>query len=125
MAQGLGWHHCRTGLPGQGPVRAGVPIADLSAGHFLAQGILLALLERARSGEGQWVHTSLLEAQIAMMDFQAARWLIEQDLPGQAGNDHPTSIPTGVFPTATATSLFAALRPADFYERFSRDRAPS
>ena len=119
IAQGLGGIMSVTGLPGQGPVRAGVPIADLSAGHFLAQGILLALLERARSGEGQWVHTSLLEAQIAMMDFQAARWLIERDLPGQAGNDHPTSIPTGVFPTSDGhINIAASGQP--IYERFCK-----
>ena len=108
IAQGMGGIMSVTGLPGQGPVRAGIPVADLSAGHFLAQGILLAIIERERSGEGQWVHTSLLEAQIAMMDFQAARWLIEGDLPGQAGNDHPTSIPTGVFPTADGDMNIAA-----------------
>ncbi len=119
IAQGLGGIMSVTGLPGQGPVRAGVPIADLSAGHFLAQGVLLALIERERSGEGQWVHTSLLEAQIAMMDFQAARWLIEQDLPGQAGNDHPTSIPTGVFPTADGhINIAASGQP--IYERFCK-----
>ena len=108
IAQGMGGIMSVTGLPGQGPVRAGIPVADLSAGHFLAQGILLAIIARERSGEGQWVHTSLLEAQIAMMDFQAARWLIEGDLPGQAGNDHPTSIPTGVFPTADGDMNIAA-----------------
>jgi len=100
IAQGMGGLMSITGLPGQGPVRVGIPIADLTAGMSLAQGILLALIERERSGEGQWVHTSLLEAQIAMLDFQAARWLIAGDVPGQAGNNHPTSIPTGVFPTA-------------------------
>jgi formyl-CoA transferase len=88
-----------TGLPGQGPVRVGIPIADLTAGIFLSQAILLALMERARTGKGQWVHTSLLEAQIFMLDFQASRWLIAHEVPGQAGNDHPTGIPTGVFPT--------------------------
>ena len=88
-----------TGLPGQGPVRVGIPIADLTAGIFLAHGILVALLERERTGEGQWVHTSLLEAMIAMLDFQAARWLIGKEVPPQAGNDHPTGIPTGVFTT--------------------------
>ena len=99
IAQGLSGFMSVTGLPGQGPVRAGVPMADLSAGFHLALGILLALFERERSGQGQWVHTSLLEAQLAMMDFQAARYLIAGEVPGQAGNDHPTSIPTGVFPT--------------------------
>jgi crotonobetainyl-CoA:carnitine CoA-transferase CaiB-like acyl-CoA transferase len=89
-----------TGLPGQGPVRAGVPIADLSAGLLCALGILVALIERERSGEGQAVATSLLEAQIFMLDFQAARWLIKGEVPPQAGNNHPTSIPTGVFKTA-------------------------
>ena len=89
-----------TGLPGQGPVRAGVPIADLSAGLHCAFGILVALLEREHSGEGQWVGTSLLQAQIAMLDFQAARWLMDGEVPPQAGNNHPTTIPTGVFRTA-------------------------
>ena len=89
-----------TGLPGQGPVRAGIAIGDTSAGLFCAIGILMALLEREQSGEGQWVQTSLLQAQIFMLDFQAARWLIKKEVPRQAGNNHPTSIPTGVFKTA-------------------------
>jgi crotonobetainyl-CoA:carnitine CoA-transferase CaiB-like acyl-CoA transferase len=89
-----------TGLPGQGPVRVGIPIADLAAGILCAQGILLALFERERSGEGQWVTTSLLQAQIFMLDFQASRWLNRNEVPRQAGNNHPTNIPTGVFKTA-------------------------
>jgi len=108
IAQGLGGLMSITGLPGQGPVRVGIPIADLTAGMYLAQGILLALYERERSGEGQWVHTSLLEAQIAMLDFQAARWLIGHEVPPQAGNDHPTGIPTGVFPTSDGHINIAA-----------------
>ena len=108
IAQGLGGLMSITGLPGQGPVRVGIPIADLTAGMLLAQGILLALFERERSGEGQWVHTSLLEAQIQMLDFQAARWLISEEVAPQAGNDHPTSIPTGVFPTADGHINIAA-----------------
>src|SRR6202022_2127269 len=89
-----------TGLPGQGPVRVGIPIADLCAGLFCAFGILVALLEREKSKRGQHVSTSLLEAQIFMLDFQGARWLIDGEVPKQAGNNHPTSIPTGVFKTA-------------------------
>ncbi len=108
IAQGLGGLMSVTGLPGQGPVRVGIPIADLTAGLHLAQGILLALLERERSGEGQWVHTSLLEAQIMMLDFQAARWTVAGEVAPQAGNDHPTSIPTGVFPTADGHINIAA-----------------
>lgn len=100
IAQGMGGIMWVTGLPGQGPVRTGVPIADLSAGLYAALGILTALLQREETGEGQWVHTSLLEAQIAMLDFQAARWLIGGEVPPQAGNNHPTSIPTGVFQTS-------------------------
>jgi len=99
IAQGMGGLMSITGLPGQGPVRAGIPVADLTAGIFCAMGILVALLEREESGEGQWVQSSLLAAQIAMLDFQAARWLIAKEVPGQAGNNHPTSIPTGVFKT--------------------------
>ncbi len=97
IAQGMGGVMSITGLPGQGPVRAGIPVADLCAGHFCAQGILIALLEREASGEGQWVQSSLLEAMVAMLDFQAARWLVGHEVPPQAGNNHPVSIPTGVF----------------------------
>jgi crotonobetainyl-CoA:carnitine CoA-transferase CaiB-like acyl-CoA transferase len=100
IAQGMGGLMSITGKPGGGPMRAGIPVADLSAGIFCALGILVALLEREQSGRGQKVETSLLQAQIFMLDFQAARWLINGDVPGQAGNNHPTSIPTGVFKTA-------------------------
>ena len=99
IAQGMGGLMSITGLPGQGPVRVGIPVADLTAGLFCAMGILTALLEREVSGEGQWVSTSLLQAQIFMLDFQAARWLQMQEVAQQAGNNHPTSIPTGVFKT--------------------------
>ena len=99
IAQGMGGLMSVTGLPGQGPVRAGIAVADLASGLYLAIGILTALLQREATGQGQWVHTSLLEAQIALMDFQAARWLIGHEVPGQAGNNHPTAVPTGVYPT--------------------------
>lgn len=108
VAQGMGGLMSITGLPGQGPVRAGIPVADLTAGMYCAIGILVALLEREISGEGQWVHTSLLQAQVAMLDFQATRWLMEKDLPPQAGNNHPYSIPTGVFPTQDGQINIAA-----------------
>jgi formyl-CoA transferase len=100
IAQGMGGLMSITGLPGQGPVRVGVPIADLSAGLYAAIGILVALLQRDETGKGQWVRTSLLQAQIAMLDFQAARWLMDEEVAPQAGNNHPTSIPTGVFRTS-------------------------
>lgn len=99
IAQGIGGLMSITGPPGSGPWRVGIPIADLSAGLLAAQGILVALLERERSGEGQWIHTSLLEAMVSMLDFQATRWLIDREVPPQAGNDHPTGIPTGAFKT--------------------------
>jgi formyl-CoA transferase len=108
IAQGMGGLMSITGLPGQGPVRVGIPIADLTAGLFLSQAILLALMQREQTGVGQWVHTSLLESQIFMLDFQAARWLIAHEVPPQAGNDHPTSIPTGVFPTSDGHINIAA-----------------
>src|ERR1700710_593038 len=100
IAQGMGGLMSITGAPCEGPMRVGIPVADLTAGLFCATGILTALLEREVSGEGQWVQTSLLQAQIFMLDFQAARWLMEQDVAQQVGNDHPTSIPTGVFRTS-------------------------
>ena len=100
IAQGMGGLMSITGAPGEGPMRVGIPVADLTAGLFCAMGILTALLEREVSGEGQWVKTSLLQAQIFMLDFQASRWLMDKDVAKQAGNDHPTSIPTGVFKTS-------------------------
>jgi crotonobetainyl-CoA:carnitine CoA-transferase CaiB-like acyl-CoA transferase len=117
IAQGMGGLMSITGLPGQGPVRVGIPIADLSAGNLLALGIVMALLERSRTGVGRWVHTSLLEAQIFMLDFQASRWLIGQEVAPQAGNDHPTGIPTGVFPTSNGHINIAASS-ARVFERF-------
>jgi crotonobetainyl-CoA:carnitine CoA-transferase CaiB-like acyl-CoA transferase len=108
VAQGMGGLMWVTGLAGQGPVRAGIPVADLSAGLFAALGVLIALQERSRSGKGQWVQSSLLSAMVTMMDFQAARWLVEGEVPGQAGNDHPTSMPTSVYPTADGFINIAA-----------------
>ena len=108
IAQGMGGLMSITGLPGQGPVRVGIPIADLSAGNYTTIAILIALLEREASGEGQWVHTSLLEAMIAMLDFQGARWLVAGEGAPQAGNNHPTSIPTGVFKTRDGHMNIAA-----------------
>jgi len=99
IAQGMGGLMSITGLPGQGPVRVGIPIADLCSGILLAQGVLVALLEREVTGQGKWVHTSLLEAMLSMLDFQASRWLMSGEVPPQAGNNHPTGIPTGVFET--------------------------
>ncbi|MCC6468483.1 MAG: CoA transferase [Alphaproteobacteria bacterium] len=119
IAQGMGGLMSITGLPGQGPVRVGIPIADLTAGIFCSQGIMLALLEREVSGEGQWVHTSLLQAQIFMLDFQAARWLMDKDVPKQAGNNHPTSIPTGVFKT-TDGYINIAVTGQKIWERFCK-----
>ena len=97
IAQGMSGLMSVTGKAGDGPMRVGIPIADLCAGIFAAQGVLVALLERDASGKGQWLHTSLLESMIYMMDFQNSRWLIDGDVPTQAGNYHPTSIPTGVY----------------------------
>ncbi len=108
IAQGLGGLMSITGLPGQGPVRVGIPIADLTAGNLLALGIMMALFERTATGQGRWVQTSLLEAQVFMLDFQAARFLLAGEVAGQAGNDHPTSIPTGVFPASDGPINIAA-----------------
>jgi crotonobetainyl-CoA:carnitine CoA-transferase CaiB-like acyl-CoA transferase len=118
VVQGMGGLMSITGLPGQGPVRAGIAISDSSAGLYCAFGIVLALLEREHSGEGQWVQTSLLQALIAMLDFQAARWLVSKEVPPQAGNNHPTAIPTGVFKTADGHINIAAS--GNLYERLCR-----
>ena len=99
IAQGLSGLMTVTGEPGRGPMRVGTALADLSAGLFAALGILTALHERQRSGRGQWIQTSLLQAQIFMLDFQAARYLMSGEVANQAGNNHPTGVPTGVFKT--------------------------
>ncbi|MBI2227068.1 MAG: CoA transferase, partial [Betaproteobacteria bacterium] len=100
IAQGMGGLMAITGAPGQGPMRTGIAVSDSSAGNYCAMGILTALLEREVSGKGQWVRVSLLQSMIAMLDFQAARWLVGKEVPPQLGNDHPTKVPIGVFPTA-------------------------
>ena len=119
IAQGMGGLMSITGEPGHGPMRVGIPIADLTSGIFLSQAILLALMQRMQTGKGQWVHTSLLESQIFMLDFQASRWLIAGEVPKQAGNDHPTGIPTGVFPTADGHINIAASGQG-LWERFCK-----
>lgn len=114
IIQGMSGLMSVTGLAGQGPVRAGAAIADISAGMVLVQGILTALYHRERTGEGQWVHTSLLESLTSVLDFQVARWLRTGDIPGQAGNDHPTLMPTGLFPTADGEVNLAAAEDPKF-----------
>ena len=108
IAQGMGGFMSVTGFPEQGPVRAGTAIADISAGLFAALGVMTALLEREVSGRGQWVQSSLLMSQIALLDFQAARYLMKGDVPRQAGNDHPTSMPTSAYKTQDGYMNIAA-----------------
>ena len=103
-----------TGHPGQGPVRAGIAISDTSAGMFLGQGILLALLHRERTGEGQWVHTSLLEAMLCKIDFQGARYTMSGDVPQQQGNEHPVYVPMGTFESKDGLVNIAANAPRMF-----------
>ena len=117
IAQGMGGLMSITGEPGRGPMRVGIPIDDLTAGNLLALGIMMALFDRERTGVGRWVTTSLLEAQIFMLDFQASRWLMDKEVPKQAGNDHPTGIPTGVFPTSDGHINIAASS-GRLWERF-------
>jgi crotonobetainyl-CoA:carnitine CoA-transferase CaiB-like acyl-CoA transferase len=108
IAQGMGGLMSVTGEPGGAPLRAGIPVADLCSGLFCAIGILIALLDRDVTGQGQWVQTSLLQAQVAMLDFQAARWLIDRVVPGQTGHHHPYMTPMGVFPTADGDMIIGA-----------------
>ena len=119
IAQGMGGLMSITGPPGHGPFRVGIPVADLSAGLFAALGILVALLEREKSGEGQSVTTSLLQAQIFMLDFQAARYLVDGEVARQVGNDHPTSVPTGAFKTSDGLVNISTTG-GKMWERFCR-----
>ncbi len=111
IAQGMGGMMTITGEPGRGPMRAGIPFVDLTAGNLLALAVMMALFQRERTGKGRYVHTSLLEAMVFMLDLQAARWLMDGEIPGQAGNDHPVNIPMGVFPTADKPINIAASSP--------------
>jgi crotonobetainyl-CoA:carnitine CoA-transferase CaiB-like acyl-CoA transferase len=99
IAQGMSGLMSVTGAPGQGPMRTGAAIADVSAGLWAALGIMTALLEREVSGKGQWVQSSLLNAGIGLLDFQAARYAMKGEVPPQVGNDHPTSMPTSAYKT--------------------------
>ena len=119
IAQGMGGLMSITGHPGGGPVRVGIAINDTSAGLLLANGIVLALLDRERTGEGQWVSTSLIEAQIFMLDFQAARYLIKGEVAGQEGNSHPTATGTGMFQT-TDGYINVAASGDSLWERFCK-----
>ncbi|MFF7710362.1 CoA transferase [Pseudomonas sp. NPDC007930] len=114
IVQGMAGLMSVTGHPDSGPMRAGIAVADVGAGLYCAMAVMTALLERQTSGQGQWVQVSLLQAMIAMLDFQAARWLFLGEIPVQAGNDHPTSIPTGVYPTADGHINIAAGEQAMF-----------
>lgn len=115
IAQGMGGVMSVTGPPGSGPWRVGIAISDTASGTFLTQGVLAALLVRERTGRGQWVHTSLLEAMVNFMDFQACRWLTDGEVPPQQGNDHPTFFPMGTYRCADGYVNIAALKGLDAF----------
>ena len=108
IAQGMGGLMSVTGEPGRGPMRVGIAVSDMTAGNLLALGIMMALFQRERTGKGKYVHTSLLESQLFMLDFQASRWLMAGEVAGQTGNDHPTIAPSSVYPTADGHINIAA-----------------
>ncbi|WP_414642791.1 CaiB/BaiF CoA transferase family protein [Bradyrhizobium sp.] len=114
IAQGMSGIMSVTGIPGQGPVRVGVAVTDIMAGAFLAQGVLVALLDREVSGQGRWVQTSLIEAGLTLLDFQATRWTMDKKIPPQEGNNHPTNAPMGTFPTADGFINIAATSNKNF-----------
>jgi crotonobetainyl-CoA:carnitine CoA-transferase CaiB-like acyl-CoA transferase len=114
IAQGMSGIMSVTGLPGQGPVRVGVAVTDIMAGAFLAQGVLVALLDREVSGQGRWVQTSLIEAGLTLLDFQATRWTMDKKIPPQEGNNHPTNAPMGTFPTSDGFINIAATSNKNF-----------
>jgi crotonobetainyl-CoA:carnitine CoA-transferase CaiB-like acyl-CoA transferase len=108
VVQGMSGLMSVTGQPGEGPMRVGIAISDTSAGMFLGQGVLMALLHREKTGEGSWVHTSLLESMLNKLDFQGARYTMAGEVPGQEGNNHPTNSPMGVFHTLDGMVNLAA-----------------
>jgi len=124
IAQAMGGMMSVTGLPGQGPVRAGIPLADLSSGLFCAIGILVALFDRETTGKGQWVRTSLLQAQVAMLDFQATAWLMDGKVYRQSGNDHPYTTPMGVYPASDGEILIGASGQGQYHRLCEAIAAP-
>jgi crotonobetainyl-CoA:carnitine CoA-transferase CaiB-like acyl-CoA transferase len=108
IIQGMSGLMSVTGEPERGPMRVGIAVSDTAAGMFLGQGILLALLQREHTGEGQWVHTSLLESMLSKLDFQGARYTMSGEVAEQQGNDHPTLIPMGVFEASDGLVNIAA-----------------
>ena len=113
IAQGMGGMMTITGEKGRGPMRAGIPFVDLTAGNLLALAVMMALWERQKTGKGRYVHTSLLEAMVFMLDLQAARYLMDGEVPGQAGNDHPVNIPMGAFDDRRQAGEHRGLQPED------------
>jgi crotonobetainyl-CoA:carnitine CoA-transferase CaiB-like acyl-CoA transferase len=111
IAQGMSGLMSVTGMPGGVPLRTGIAVGDLTAGNMLALNIMMALYQRERTGRGAWVHTSLLESLLFMLDFQATRWLVDKQVPRSVGNQHPTMIPTDVFPTLDGHINLAAPTP--------------
>jgi formyl-CoA transferase len=114
IAQGMGGLMSVTGAPGGGPMRAGIAVSDVTSGSLLALAIMMALYRRERTGEGAYVHTSLLESQLFLLDFQASRWLMAGEVAGQTGNDHPTLAPMSAYPTADGHINIAAASPAQW-----------
>src|ERR1700724_4737355 len=114
IAQGMSGIMSGTGVPGQGPVRVGVAVTDVMAGAFLAQGVLIALLDREVSGVDRWVQTSLIEAGLTLMDFQATRWTMDKKTPPHEGDYHPTNVPMGLYPTADSFLNLAATSNKNF-----------
>jgi crotonobetainyl-CoA:carnitine CoA-transferase CaiB-like acyl-CoA transferase len=100
IAQGEGGLMSITGT--DQPTKVGVPIADLAAGMNGAFGVLAALHERTRTGRGRVVRTSLLAGMIGVHAFQGTRWTVAGEVPGLAGDHHPSIAPYGMFATATA-----------------------
>lgn len=97
-----------TGGPGTGPWPTGTALSDIAAGTFLAQGVLAALLARARTGIGQHVHTSVYEAAVSVMDPYFSRYLMENEIARQTGGN-PTAQPMGAFETADGWIAVAAM----------------
>jgi crotonobetainyl-CoA:carnitine CoA-transferase CaiB-like acyl-CoA transferase len=118
IAQGMSGLMSVTGEEGRGPMRVGIAVGDVAAGMCAAVGILTALHERERSGEGQWVQTSLLEALLFFLDFQGARYLMKGEVAKQAGNNHPTGVPTGAFKTRDGYANIAPTPP--MWKRFCK-----
>jgi crotonobetainyl-CoA:carnitine CoA-transferase CaiB-like acyl-CoA transferase len=119
VVQAMGGGMSITGTPETGPIRSGIPIGDLGGGLFGAIGVLAALAERERTGLGQHVDISMLDAQVSLLNYMATMHLMSGIVPQGIGNGHFVHVPYNCYPTQDGHIIVACIGDA-FFERFAQ-----